>query len=172
MRTKGIILVALVGVLIVAGGFIFRSPRITQPLKFNHKKHMEAKVEEGKEKITCRTCHKYYEERRVAGRPSLRICTSCHSGGEAKTEEEKRLREYADRKLEIPWRRLYRVPDTVNFSHQRHVVFGKVECRECHGDFARLPAPPPEAIVPVSMDACIECHKLKKVTVDCNACHH
>ena len=48
-------------------------------------------------------------------------------------KEEEKLAQYAERKAEIRWVRLYRVPDHSFFSHRRHVVLGKLECKTCHG---------------------------------------
>ncbi len=71
----------------------------------------------------------------------------------------------------IPWKRIYRQPDYVFFSHRRHVVIGKVECKSCHGDMSELTSPLPRPVVNQSMTWCMNCHEQKQASLDCIACH-
>jgi c(7)-type cytochrome triheme protein len=81
------------------------------------------------------------------------------------------LKAYIDQKKEVPWVRIYRLPDHVYFSHRRHVGAGKLRCQTCHGQVQQFTEPAPRPVVEPTMDNCIDCHRQKKASVDCNACH-
>jgi hypothetical protein len=137
-----------------------------QPIQYNHKIHIE---EAGAE---CVDCHIYVEEMSSASIPTLEICQDCH-GDEPISEsaEELKLLKYIEEKREIPWERIYKVPEHVYFSHRRHVVLGELECSNCHGNVAELSVSVDEPFLPVTMDNCIDCHKQHKVSNDCLTCH-
>ncbi len=65
--------------LVAAIGYALRPAPIVQPIQMNHKIHLESEPPEGQEKITCITCHKYYNTRTVSGRPSIQTCLSRHT---------------------------------------------------------------------------------------------
>ncbi len=71
---------------------------------------------------------------------------------------------------EIPWKRLYRVPPDVYFSHRRHVVLGEIECQTCHGDIGKSSMPPSRPLK-ISMKKCLKCHERRNVNNDCISCH-
>ena len=166
------------------GGWV--EPAIKQPLEFPHKAHLE--LEE--QKLTCTSCHERAERDAVAGRPSTRKCLSCHTGGEAKSEEEKKLQAFGENGGEIPWRRVWRLPSDVFFSHRIHVA-AKIECQTCHGPMDTLDRPPERALKKLSMAGCIRCHDTwewpaelgedetgprrvaaaRKISNDCGTCH-
>ena len=64
----------------------------------------------------------------------------------------------------IPWRRLYRVPSHVFFSHRRHVAMAGIVCAECHGPMEEQTRPPDRALVAHDMDDCMECHERTKAS--------
>jgi hypothetical protein len=68
----------------------------------------------------------------------------------------------------FPTRRVYKIPDFVTFSHAKHGA-AKVECAACHGPVMERDAQARE--VPVTMKACVDCHKAKGASVSCNFCH-
>jgi hypothetical protein len=154
---------------LIAAGVLYgsRSGAARQPLRFSHAAH----VKEAK----CSACHRYYEKQASAGMPRLADCLDCHEGTQAKepedVKEEEKLAQYAEKRTEIRWVRLYQVPDHSFFSHRRHVVLGKLECKTCHGPIAASNAPPEKPAQPVTMDWCVSCHRKMNVTTDCNACH-
>ena len=158
-------------VLLIASGisvlYLSRSGAARQPLRFSHKAH----VKEAK----CRACHPYYEKQAAAGMPRLADCLDCHEGTQSKepedVKEEEKLAQYVEKNEEIRWVRLYRVPDHSFFSHRRHVVLGKLECKTCHGNIAESDVPPGRPAQPIDMDWCVSCHRKEKVSLDCNACH-
>jgi hypothetical protein len=51
----------------------------------------------------------------------------------------------------------------VHFSHQRHVIVGKVDCKACHGDIAQRTTPPPAPLVTIRMQLCLDCHQAPAV---------
>jgi hypothetical protein len=79
---------------------------VRQPIEFPHKTHLQ--LEDSK--LECKSCHETVETARVAGRPSTEKCLSCHSG-ETDKAELKKLEAFADGKTEIPWRRIWRLPN-------------------------------------------------------------
>lgn len=138
----------------------------TQPLAYNHKDHV------GKAELKCTECHLYAEQKASASIPTLEVCRNCHSDQPlSESPEEKKLLEYITEGKEIPWERIYRVPDHVYFSHRRHIVGGEIECKACHGDVAEFTKPVSSPVVPVTMENCMSCHRQRKVTNDCLSCH-
>lgn len=144
-------------------------PEVVQPsVPFNHKAHLDAGFK-------CVACHVYARTESLASIPSVKECLECHASWRAKTpgiaQIEPHLKALAERGEEIPWRKVYRVPGHVYFSHQRHVALAKLDCAVCHGDMKQVTAPVVRQAVPIRMESCLECHRQKKVTTDCVSCH-
>lgn len=150
--------------LAAAGAWAYQSWELPQPVPFNHKKH----VDWG---IACESCHTGAREEAKAGIPGTRVCAMCHQPGRAEPKTPPELAERIAADSDIPWRRLYRVPPHVLFSHKRHVEFGRVDCSTCHGDVARTERALGRRAVPLKMELCMDCHRREKVTTDCIACH-
>lgn len=134
-----------------------------QPLSFNHKKHQEQGIE-------CITCHSHFKDQTFSGMPNVAVCLECHKDPLSQNPEEEKIRQL-QKGEEIHWKRIYEQPDHVFFSHRRHVVLGKMECTNCHGDIGQSEKPPSKPWVRMTMDWCMDCHTKKKVTNDCLACH-
>jgi hypothetical protein len=185
--------VALVlGALVVVGLSVWLlrgEGAVRQPIEFSHKKHLDLEDP----KFECTTCHDRAEKGPSAGRPSTKKCLSCHSGAEAKSPEERKLQELGA-KGEIPWRRVWRLPRHVFFSHRTHVAVARVTCQTCHGPMETLLRPPSGPLKTLTMDDCIGCHRSwqppaaerakaaasgrpalvaagRRPSTDCNACH-
>lgn len=195
----------VVGLTLAASiGYSLRPSPIIQPIQQNHKIHLESEPPKGQEKITCKTCHKYYDTRIVAGRPLLETCLSCHTTSSEKKEKKPELDkilEYDKRGEEIPWKRIYNIPDHVFFSHRRHTSLAQyspegeaaesrkehkheekdkeegkqirepIKCEVCHGPIAETVSPPTAPLNEITMEFCIDCHKQENVSVDCIECH-
>jgi len=165
---KRIIIIAVLPVAIFAlsGLFVVRSYNraVVQPIAFNHAKHLEKGVE-------CFGCHATVKESAIAGKPKLETCMLCHETPLGQTAAEETVRQYAARKEEIPWRRLFKLPEHVFFPHQVHVVAAQIECKTCHGAIGESTAPPGKPLVTFVMNDCLACHKNKGATTDCVACH-
>ena len=135
-----------------------------QPIPFNHKKHHEQGVE-------CATCYSYFKEQTFSGMPKVAVCMECHKDSLTKHPDEEKIRQFQKNGEEIPWKRLYRQPDDVFFSHRRHVVLARMECKSCHGDIGQSEKPPTKPWVKMTMKWCMDCHTNTKANNDCLACH-
>src|ERR1035437_4067069 len=142
---------------------VFPRP-IEQPIKFNHKLHMDP----AGAGMKCIDCHKYYLTQRNSGRPGIEVCKSCHDDGQGNPEKMK-LQAYADKDQEIPWKRIYYLKDFVRYPHSRHT--DKIACETCHGPMAEQTQPPGARLVAHSMAFCIDCHKKNNATLECLSCH-
>jgi predicted CXXCH cytochrome family protein len=145
-------------------GFGARPP-VLQPVAFNHKLHVE---ENG---LGCVDCHVYVTAQTFAGLPDLERCLECHEEDQSGSAEEEKIRQAAAKGEELPWNRIYTVPNHVYYSHRRHVVAGKLDCRQCHGAIAETTSPSPRPLNELSMRFCMDCHEKNDVTNDCIACH-
>lgn len=160
-----------------------------QPIFFSHLIHA------GSFGIDCQYCHSGARRGRAAGTPSVATCMGCHKIVAARGNPEvDRLRGYWERREAIPWVRVFRLPEFVQFPHKAHLRAG-LRCQTCHGpveamervhaetgrtlrhDLAALvglagPSPP------LTMGWCVECHRAMNATgraqapLDCMACHH
>jgi hypothetical protein len=154
-----------------AGGYVIGrallhpSERVTQPIAFNHKKHTTDL------EIECGTCHEFYAEGSHAGLPMLSICMGCHEAEETGSPEMKKIREMAGQKQNDVFRKLFRMPDHVFYSHRRHAGIAKLPCETCHGGIALTTSPPDRPLVRITMNFCIDCHRQRKVSTDCTGCH-
>ena len=57
----------------------------------------------------------------------------------------------------IKWIKVHNLPDHVYFSHQQHVVVGKLDCTNCHGDVKKMTTVEQQA--PLTMKWCVDCHR-------------
>jgi len=161
---KTIVLVFLVvfAISLMLWFVIWRTGTLEQPIAFPHDIHAR---DNG---IPCLYCHTYARLSTVAGVPTVKKCMLCHQIYGGDKEGVKKLREFWENQEDIPWKRIYTLPDYVYFSHKRHVNEG-VGCRECHGPVEQM-----KVITKYSsleMGWCLECHKARKVSVDCLICH-
>jgi len=165
-----VVIPALILVTVSALLFVFgaegRGPdKIHQPIQFSHQFHIK------EWDFTCDMCHQHVLEEEYAGRPRNELCAGCHTDPIGDSSEEALLVEYVRSETEVPWRRLYNVPNHVYFSHRRHVTVAKIECAECHGDIGLSTSPPDLPLVDLKMKLCLTCHEKQGVTTDCDACH-
>lgn len=164
-RPAALLAIGVVLVLVVVG-VVFSMPRpIRQPLAFNHSLHIN---DVGAE---CTDCHLYVETTMHATIPNITVCADCHEEALTDSPQEAWLVEQIQSGTRIPWRKLYRLPDHVFFSHRRHTAVGEVECTTCHGDMSARTEPPGRPLVPLSMDRCITCHEKVGASNDCISCH-
>lgn len=138
---------------------------VAQPIQFNHQKHVK---DVG---LECSTCHEYYTTSEHSGLPSLTTCEGCHSTAITKSTEEQRLLALIASEDRPAFRKLFRMPDHVHYSHRRHVVAGSVTCETCHGAIADTTAPPAVPLKRITMDTCVTCHTERGVSTDCTQCH-
>ena len=96
------------------------------------------------------------------------VCMQCHSAIKADSPAIQKLAAFAKNDRPIQWARVYQIPSYVNFSHRQHVQAGNT-CAECHGKVAERDQLFREA--DISMGGCMNCHRLKKASIDCTSCH-
>lgn len=161
-----IIIIVILLAIIIVWSVLGARPTITQPIEYNHKIHIE------EAELTCIDCHITVESMPAATLPNIEVCQDCHSDEPlSDSPEEIKLLKYISEDQQIPWQRIYSVPDHVYFSHRRHVTIGELECTNCHGNVEKLTKPASYPLWLPLMDNCIACHKKHKVTYDCLACH-
>ncbi len=176
MKRVGLMVVIAVLIVVVAyrAGWVEPAPR--QPVQFPHKTHVEMNLE-------CTSCHDRAEKGREAGRPAIAVCLTCHNGQDGQGEIRK-VQMFGERGVEIPWRRVFRLPPHVYFPHRPHVVVAKVKCQTCHGPMETLTRPPDRPLKRLTMNDCIGCHEswqrpagdvqlvaARRLATDCTTCH-
>ncbi len=139
-------------------------PPVVQPIQYSHKAHIDSG-------LACPACHQSVEKAAAAGVPTRDMCMVCHQGTLSTNPEEEKVRQYAEKGEEIPWRRIYQLPEHVFFSHRRHVGVAGIECGQCHGAVATLTVPAAYPLVKQNMDWCLNCHRARGATQDCVHCH-
>lgn len=164
----------LIGAIVILGGvggfafgrFLLRpSTDVPQPIAFNHALHT------GDVGMTCDMCHPFFESGLHSGLPRLGTCMECHEEPLTESEEEQRIRDLAAEGEDDVFRKLFKLPDHVFYSHRRHAALGEIPCETCHGDVATSTTPPERPLVRVTMDFCTECHEDRNVESECTTCH-
>jgi len=138
---------------------------VTQPIQFNHQKHV---ADLG---LECTTCHEYYTTSAHSGLHALTTCLTCHDPAVTDSPEEATLVELGGQDPQPRFRKLFRLPNHVYYSHRRHVVAAGLPCETCHGGIAATTVPPPRPLVRITMSTCMDCHAERNVTTDCTLCH-
>jgi cytochrome c2 len=149
---------------------VYQGYKPEQPIAFSHKIHA------GQNGINCVYCHTSAEKGKTAGVPSLNVCMNCHSyvnEGPSGTEEIAKIyaaldydydtKTYGDNPTPVKWVRVHNLPDLAYFNHSQHVVVGKIECQECHGEVEEMGVA--EQHSPLTMGWCVNCHRETSVQV-------
>lgn len=157
--------VVILGALALVVGLARRSPAVSQPIAFNHRKHTQDL------QLSCDFCHQYVASAAHAGLPGRDVCANCHAAPLGESKEAARLSEALSRGDSLQFHKLFRLPSHVNFTHRRHVGIAKLECQVCHGDIAGTERPPARPLVTIRMAFCLNCHQAKEQSLDCVACH-
>jgi hypothetical protein len=136
----------------------------SQPIAFSHKTHVQLG-------LSCIDCHSGADIRDAAGIPSVAKCMLCHAKLTREKPEVKKVIEYANKNVEIPWQRVYGFSKSahVKFQHASHAR-ANIACSTCHGDLTR--ATVAERAVTHNMGTCLTCHRQRKASEDCAACHY
>lgn len=137
-------------------------PAPDQPIPFSHKAHA------GDLKLKCKMCHPNAGSGETMQIAKASVCMQCHSAIKTDSPSIQKLAEYAKSGQDIPWVRVYEIPSWVSFSHKTHLDAGNT-CEDCHGHVAERQQLFREA--DMTMGGCVNCHRLKKVSTDCNLCH-
>ena len=121
-----------------------------QPIPFSHRFHVSEL------QIQCEYCHTGTEERAVATMPPVSTCMGCHQVVGQGIAGIDTLRAYWQRRESIPWERVYKVPEFVQFSHQAHLR-NDIACQECHGPVEEMDRV--YKYSDLSMGWCLSCHR-------------
>jgi len=159
---------------------------VSQPLpSFSHQRHLAPDVVNGK----CTVCHGQALTGAAAGRPPTRLCLGCHLMIEPASEDQRRLRAYGSAGQEVPWRRVWRLPAHVVFSHRSHAGSAGLDCAVCHGAMGERSQALQRPLQTLTMKQCVACHAAWPATtpmataapvsapvaapptIECNACH-
>jgi hypothetical protein len=145
-----------------------------QPVAFPHNVH--AGDLEGQFQIDCMYCHFSAERSSSAGIPPVSTCMGCHTivrgvgvDGQGSPEIAKVVG-FWERGEPIPWNRIYRVADHVQFPHLRHISAG-VDCTACHGPVQEMGVIQ-QVQQPLTMGWCLTCHLEMGASRDCTVCHY
>ena len=129
-----------------------------QPVAFPHPKHVLPTAQGGLQ-MNCLYCHYSANKAPDPGMPAVGTCMGCHLLVQGRADSSKReiakLASYYNKKLPVPWVRIHKVPDYVNFPHMRHTNVG-VTCQTCHGQIQNQWQVAQAASL--NMGWCINCH--------------
>jgi hypothetical protein len=137
-------------------------PPPEQPIPFSHRKH----VSQG---LKCAECHPMPDPGDFAEIVSTEKCMQCHSAIKTDSPAIQKLADFHRRGGQVPWEPVYLVADYVFFSHKVHTTQAGAECADCHGPVGERDALAKER--DISMAACMECHRAKSASLECNYCH-
>src|SRR5438128_1014798 len=87
-------------------------PPPEQPIPYSHKTHL-AQVLQGV------MCHETAATDDHATLPPTGTCMGCHSNVRTDSPSIQKLKDFDDKNAEVPWRRVYRLPEFVYFSHKQ-----------------------------------------------------
>ena len=133
-----------------------------QPIAFPHTVHA------GDLALPCTFCHRHVEDSPRAGVPEVEVCMSCHRTVAVERPEIQKLHRYWETREPIRWPQVNQVPAFVHFPHKRHVRAG-VECAVCHGAVAEMTGM--QRVRSLQMGWCLSCHRARRASTDCAACH-
>jgi hypothetical protein len=146
--------------------FFYASPATwlgaKQPIAFSHRVHA------GVKQIDCRFCHPYVNRSLHPGLPPVEKCLFCHNYIIANHPEIQKEHWYFNTGTPTPWVKVNYLPEHVLFNHERHIK-KDIDCQQCHGRIETLDRLSNNRF---KMGFCLNCHREKKVNLDCwLACH-
>ena len=133
-----------------------------QPVAYSHKVHA------GALKLKCAMCHTNPNPGEMMRFPPVATCMQCHTAIKTDSPEIQKVAAAAKENREIKWARVYQIPSYVAFSHRAHLETGN-QCSECHASVVVRDQLFKEG--DISMGGCMNCHRLKKASIDCAYCH-
>lgn len=137
-------------------------PAPEQPIPYSHKTHLA-------QGLQCVLCHETAESEEHATIPPTSTCIGCHNSVKTDSPHIQALKSWDEKKEPVPWRRVYRLPNYVYFSHKQHVADAKVGCDVCHGSVAAMDQM--QRVKDISMATCLDCHKSRSAPAQCDSCH-
>jgi hypothetical protein len=100
---------------------------------------------------------------------------NCHSQVQGQTPQQKReinkTQEAWKKGDPVEWKKVYDLPDHVQFNHQPHIMKG-VDCAECHGQVNRMDVIATDNAF--NMGWCVNCHRQPEhnASINCSTCHY
>ena len=132
-----------------------------QPISYSHKQHLALG-------LNCKDCHMNPDPGDAISFPDTSECMSCHQTIEKDSPSIQKLAAFGHDKKDIPWVRVYKLPDFVFFSHKTHLEAG-AKCEDCHGPVAQRDRLFRET--DLSMAGCVSCHRDHNASQACDSCH-
>ncbi|MBI2526706.1 MAG: cytochrome c3 family protein [Candidatus Rokubacteria bacterium] len=111
----GLVLLATLLFLSRPGGALSAAPGPVQPISFSHATHA------GQYKTDCQYCHAGARRGAAADIPSVARCFSCHAVTAADRPEIHKLAGYVAAQTQMPWVRIFEVPEYVSFPHKSDI---------------------------------------------------
>jgi hypothetical protein len=141
----------------------FHPEHPVQPIAYTHAVHLANGMK-------CEDCHVGVDKGSDARIPGVSDCMTCHQVIATDRPEIKKIAAYAARGEDISWVRVYSYSDSahVKFNHAPHIR-AHIECATCHGDMTKQTTA--ERKKNLNMGYCIDCHRQKQVSIDCDTCH-
>ena len=93
----------------------------------------------------------------------------CHRSIATDRPEVKKVARYWNERKPIPWNKVVDLPNHVYFPHKKMVNAG-IPCLTCHPGMDQAGTAVQK--LEFGMGMCMECHRKKKVTIDCWKCHY
>ncbi len=122
----------------------------SQPVPFSHKTHIE------KLGMKCTFCHYDATTNKHANIPSIHTCMTCHIAFRNEVDAMKPLNLSSDNDSVLIWKRIYKLPDYVHFSHKNHVN-RQMDCSSCHNEVELLDSN--KLTTRMTMKWCLDCHR-------------
>ncbi len=116
--------------------------------------------------MNCTECHSGSAER--AGFPAAAKCMLCHREIRKGSAAIQPLAALPKDAKPFPQTRVYRLADFVFFSHAKHRA-ARIDCAQCHSSVMERETLTRE--FPLTMKACVDCHRSRDANLTCNACH-
>jgi hypothetical protein len=132
-----------------------------QPIPYSHKQHLALG-------LACKDCHLNPDPGDSMTFPASSKCMSCHQTIKKDSAAIQKLAAFDRQSKEIPWVRVYKVPDFVFFPHKSHLAAG-AKCEDCHGKVAERDRLFRET--DLSMAGCVTCHRQHNAKQTCDYCH-
>lgn len=133
-----------------------------QPLPYSHKTHVALGLQ-------CRGCHVNPDQGALMTYPPAAACMTCHATVAADRPAIQKLAAFESSGTQVPWVRVYRLPDYVYWTHATHIQTD-ITCEQCHGPVAQRDVLAQETNI-VTMLGCVTCHNKRQVFTDCGDCH-
>jgi hypothetical protein len=133
-----------------------------QPIPYSHKVHA------GTLQLPCTLCHVSPDPGELMTLPAVATCMTCHAGIKTESPSIQALAAHAKAGTPVPWVRVYQIASYVNFSHRAHLA-AQATCADCHGQVQTRDRLFREG--DITMGACMNCHRAKSASIDCNYCH-